>query len=607
MPDPASNPADFPVAQMAGKFARIGGRVDQAAAKVGAAINSRYGPTWAKVLSRANLGLMATPIPFAHPVGMAGLLAAAEGHRLVRRMFGGGQQQAAAPDQADAGGGAAAPAAGAAAAPTTTQAAGGLGPAAALAAGFKGGAGSGGGLAAGLSSGVAPAANLAAALARTTSAYARMTLSASAAAAAARGVSEDGKKAADGLGGLSRGGLLAGAAYAYATSKLMGFVRAGLEGTTAGVRLSYSTQMLQRQIASVFLPAIEAVIGKIQALTEWFKGLSGEQQRVIARFTGLGLAALAAAKVVPRLADALKVVGVGSPLLLVAGGLAAILARSGEGRAALVEFGDAAMGAFAGVVRIIQATLLPVLSGIADAIETVVMPVIEGMNVILDSAAGRWVIFGGLMVALGFKVVASFAAIRAAAAGMLGPFGLIAGAVLAIAGAIGAAGAATRQFGKEAGGLAEQVHKGQSTEEKAREDIRVKAALQAEEEAEKARKALGGLPFGTGGGLKEGIEGKRAEREQELIDTGNKEFDRILKRLRGAGGGGRTDLEPVMKEAVSPAELIKKIEQAALQKDMDAPKKTAEGVQGIWELLRRLAERFGLKPDDRREDPPKAP
>jgi hypothetical protein len=372
--------------------------------------------------------------------------------------------------------------------------------------------------------------------------------------------------------------LLVGAAYAYATSKLLGFVRAGLEGTTAGVKLSYSTQMLQRQIASAFLPAIEATIGKIQALTEWFRGLTGEQQRVIARFTGLGLAALAAAKVVPRLADALKVVGVGSPLLLVAGAIGAILARSGEGRAALVEFGDAAMGAFAGVVRIIQATLLPVLSGIADAIETVVMPVIAGLTEILDSAAGRWVIFGGLMVALGFKVVASFAAIRAAAAGLLGPFGLIVGAVLGIAAAIGAAG----------------VHRGQSTQEKAREDIRVKAALQAEEEAEKARQRLpGGLFLPPEGRkvLEEDIERRRQARQEELIGTGNKEFDRILKRLGGAPG--RSDVQPVPGAAVSPAELIKRIEAAALQKDTDAPKKTAENTKGIWDLLRNLGEKFG--------------
>jgi hypothetical protein len=613
VPDPATNPDDFPVAQMAGKFARAGGVLDRAAGAVGRAIDSRYGPTWAKVLKRANLAAMATPIPGAHPIVMGGLLAAAEGHRLVRRMFGGGQQQAAAPEQADAGGGMAAPAPTAgAAAPAALQAvgaAGGLGPAAALAAAFRGGggAGRGPGMAGDCCDRIVKAIEAAVATVRSAM-PGRGGAGGGGGAGGAGGAGGGG--GAGGAGGAkeleerARRGLLVGAAYAYATSKLLGFVRAGLEGSTAGVKLSYSTQMLERQIASVFLPAIETVIGKIQALTEWFRGLSGEQQRVIARFTGLGLAALAAAKVVPRLADALKVVGVGSPLLLVAGGLAAILARSGEGRAALVEFGDAAMGAFAGVVKIIQATLLPVLSGIADAIETVVMPVIEGLTVILDSAAGRWVIFGGLMVALGFKVVASFAAIRAAAAGMLGPFGLVLTAVAAIAGAIGAAGAATRQFGKEAGGLAEQVHKGQSTQEKAREDIRVKAALQAEEEAEKVR-GRHGPSYLDVKVPEEAIERRRAEREQELIDTGNKEFDRILKRLGGAPG--RSDVQPVPGAAVSPADLIKKIEAAALLKDTDAPRRTAEATEGILATLKGgLAGLLG-KPADRREDPDKAP
>jgi hypothetical protein len=67
-------------------------------------------------------------------------------------------------------------------------------------------------------------------------------------------------------------------------------------------------------------------------------------------------------------------------------------------------------------------------------------------------------------------------------------------------------------------------------------------------------------------------------------------------------------VQPVPGAAVSPAELIKRIEAAALQKDTDAPKKTAENTKGIWDLLRNLGEKFGWgKGEDRREDPNKAP
>ncbi len=55
---------------------------------LGRGIESRYGPGWGKALKYANAGLMAMPLPGAHPIGMAAMLAAAEGHRAISKMIG---------------------------------------------------------------------------------------------------------------------------------------------------------------------------------------------------------------------------------------------------------------------------------------------------------------------------------------------------------------------------------------------------------------------------------------------------------------------------------------------------------------------------------------
>lgn len=439
------------------------------------------------------------------------------------------------------------------------------------------------------------------------SATGRLAAPARAAATAAAAAGEESKKAADKMAALSQRGVLIGAAYAYATSRLLGFVTAGLSGTSTGEKLSYSVQQLQRSIASTFLPAIDAVIAKIQALTAWFRNLSGEQQQLVARFTGLAAGALAAAVVLPKLASALAVLGVGSPILSVVAALTALLARSEEGRETLVRFGEAAAEAFGGVVKIIQEALLPVLSAIASVIEAVILPAVEGLTAILESPIGKIALLGTVGFVAAMKIVAGFAAIKVAVASVVSPVGLVIGAFIAVAAAIGRASAATKQFAKDSAALAEQVHKGLSTEAKAREEIRIKAAIQAEEEAEKARKWAGIGPLGQSPWLREQqerlIEDQRERRQEELEKTGNEAFDRILKRL----GKGRTEVETAKKESVSPADLIRKIEQAALAKDTDAPKKTAEGVWNIFELLKKLGALLGPKDPDRREDPPKAP
>src|SRR5262245_3777637 len=54
-----------------------------------------------------------------------------------------------------------------------------------------------------------------------------------------------------------------GIAYAVSTASLLGWVRAGIAGTTIGERLSWQQRMLSQQIASLFVPWIEKAIAAL--------------------------------------------------------------------------------------------------------------------------------------------------------------------------------------------------------------------------------------------------------------------------------------------------------------------------------------------------------
>jgi phage-related protein len=57
---------------------------------------------------------------------------------------------------------------------------------------------------------------------------------------------------------------------------------AGLTGTVQGEALSLRFQMLSREIASLFIPQIQAAINALGRLVEWLRNLSGEQQSNLA-------------------------------------------------------------------------------------------------------------------------------------------------------------------------------------------------------------------------------------------------------------------------------------------------------------------------------------
>lgn len=93
----------------------------------------------------------------------------------------------------------------------------------------------------------------------------------------------------------------AGRAFTVATVGLMGFIRAGLQGTAEGEVLSLRMQELSREIASVFLPTIHKVIDGIHKAVQWFRSLSVEQQDSVQKWTLIGLGVLFAIKVIGML------------------------------------------------------------------------------------------------------------------------------------------------------------------------------------------------------------------------------------------------------------------------------------------------------------------
>lgn len=136
-------------------------------------------------------------------------------------------------------------------------------------------------------------------------------------------------------------------AFAAAAASLTGFVRAGLSQTAEGEQLSYAMTELSQEIASVFIPVIEDATDLVRGLTDWFRGLSGEQQDSILHWiefaAGLGLAIVVIPKVIVvigALATAFK--GLAVAIGLSTGGLGLLLAGL-----ALVGVGVAAyLGAF---------------------------------------------------------------------------------------------------------------------------------------------------------------------------------------------------------------------------------------------------------------------
>lgn len=105
-----------------------------------------------------------------------------------------------------------------------------------------------------------------------------------------------------------------------------GMFSAGLSGTSEGFAISHRFQLLAREITQLFLPAIRAVIDWLGRLVEWFRRLSGLQQRMIGSTVLWTLGLIGLIVVFKGLGMAIAALSA-NPLLAIAGVLGIIIAQ----------------------------------------------------------------------------------------------------------------------------------------------------------------------------------------------------------------------------------------------------------------------------------------
>jgi hypothetical protein len=426
---------------------------------------------------------------------------------------------------------------------------------------------------------------------------------------------------------MATAGLAVAGAYAYASAKLLGFVKAGLAGTTTGELLSFNINQLHRQIASLFLPVIEGLIKRIQALTDWFRGLSGEQQQSIARWSGLTVGMLGALTILPKLVGVFGLLGaalkgaiVANPFLAVTGALVALLSRTEEGRGALKDVGS---------------TLLEAFKAVAELIAGVLIPVVEALTDVLSGPAGKILLWGTIITAVGFKVVSVFAAIKGAAlAAGLGISGAFAAATLGVGALIAGVAALLansnrlKEFEQEVGDIAKGVRSGQTPREEAQRMVKQAAQRRAFGVEEQVR-------FGGGGDFYKSM----SEAEQAISRAGIDLSDRLTAFERAAlhmgpdaegfedalgkfsataqeayeklgrgvieraekGGKGRSDLVTSRTGQEDVTAVIRRLEESVLKTDV--PKRQLEEAEKQTTILEQLqkmmddmARRLGVEP-----------
>jgi hypothetical protein len=155
-------------------------------------------------------------------------------------------------------------------------------------------------------------------------------------------------------------------AFTLLSGSIVGFVAAGLRGTTEGNALAQRMSLISREIAGVFLPVVNKVIDVVTNVLNWFRNLTSAQQDLIMNLglgavAGLGLAKMLAG---PLTAAITKVIGVvsllieegftlntllgGIPLVvgLVVSALAGLLIGTREGRQVLHQLAQVSSHAF---------------------------------------------------------------------------------------------------------------------------------------------------------------------------------------------------------------------------------------------------------------------
>jgi hypothetical protein len=133
------------------------------------------------------------------------------------------------------------------------------------------------------------------------------------------------------LNGLAASSRLVTLGMTAAGASLLGFARAGLQGTVQGEMLKLKMQLLSQQVASVFLPTLDKLTGVLDKVTARFREMDGAQQAQVRRW---GEAGVAAAGLAGTLAKVHPAAG------LAAGALALLFGGTERGRESLQRMAD---------------------------------------------------------------------------------------------------------------------------------------------------------------------------------------------------------------------------------------------------------------------------
>lgn len=239
--------------------------------------------------------------------------------------------------------------------------------------------------------------------------------------------------------------------YGVASAALLGWVRAGLQGTAEGERMGLMFGLVSREIASIFTPAIHAMIRALENAYAALRELTGGQQETIRNTAAMVLGFLGIATLVPRLIGSVQALGAAlsgalaaQPVLFLVSALGGLLLATEDGRAALGELASAMEPIMRAAVQVAQAfgTVAEAIAPTIRVLSTVLGWIAKLLGPVLEFVAPV-VALTLLFNALGNAIVAAFVRGAAAIGGATAALTANTAAATANAAANTAAGAAS--------------------------------------------------------------------------------------------------------------------------------------------------------------------
>lgn len=225
--------------------------------------------------------------------------------------------------------------------------------------------------------------------------------------------------------GMDQVAKIASIGFASASTSLLGFVRAGTQGTAIGAQLSFQMGQLSRNIAGLFQPEMQKAIDLIRSAVEWMRSLTDQQRANIVRWgeaaaaaalvaialprvvAGINLAVTALRALAAAISAGLSATGIGALLPLI-GAIVSIVTALVVG----TEVGRGALGKFFDVLQQIATTvgglLMPIFEAItgvvgklADVFEQIAPPIMAALNAIFQALQPLFDIVGQIADAFG--------------------------------------------------------------------------------------------------------------------------------------------------------------------------------------------------------------